>query len=115
MNAGKMKFRSFKVRAHANLIYLARTPLLLCVNDRSLLSVLAPGRDFTKILSLIKRRIAELKQRIGPPKTEASQKACPRWTRTSQSFKIRDFCSYWRRLFKSRQAEACRTLAHVLT
>ena len=39
----------------------------------------------------------------------------PGWTRSSQSFKIRDFCSYWRRLFKSRQAEACRTLAHVLT
>lgn len=52
---------------HANLIYLGRTPLVLCVNDRSLLSVLVPGRDFPTIISSIKRRIAERLRRMRLP------------------------------------------------
>ena len=50
---------------HANLIYLARSPIVLCVNDRSLLSVLVPGRQFPNILSAITARIGERFSRMG--------------------------------------------------
>jgi hypothetical protein len=50
---------------HANLIYLARSPIVLCVNDRSLLSVLVAGRQFANILSVIKARIEERFRRMG--------------------------------------------------
>lgn len=50
---------------HANLIYLARSPVVLCVNDSSLLAVLARGRQFTSILSVLKSRIAGRYKRMG--------------------------------------------------
>ena len=50
---------------HANLIYVARSPLVLCVNDRSLLSVIVPGRQFPNILSAITARIGERLRRMG--------------------------------------------------
>jgi hypothetical protein len=50
---------------HANLIYLARKPIVLCVNDLSLLSVLAPGRKFGNILPVIQARILERFTRMG--------------------------------------------------
>ena len=49
---------------HANLIYVARTPLVICVNDRSLLSVVVPGRDFPQILVTIQRRVVERLKRM---------------------------------------------------
>jgi hypothetical protein len=52
---------------HANLVYIAKTPLVLCVNDRSLLSVLVPGREFPKIFFVIRRRIGERLRRMGLP------------------------------------------------
>lgn len=50
---------------HANLIYIARSPLVLCVNDLSLLSVIVAGRQFPNILSAITARIVKRLRRMG--------------------------------------------------
>ena len=50
---------------HANLIYLANSPIVICVNDRSLLSVIVRGRQFPTILSAITARIGERFGRMG--------------------------------------------------
>lgn len=50
---------------HANLIWLARSPIVLCVNDRSLLAILLPGRDFPNFASAFQNRLAERLERMG--------------------------------------------------
>ena len=50
---------------HANLVYLARSPIVLIVNDHSLLSVIVAGRQFPNILSVITARIGERLRRMG--------------------------------------------------
>lgn len=50
---------------HANLIDVDRSRLVLCVNDRSLLSVIVPGRQFDNILSAITARIKKRLSRLG--------------------------------------------------
>ena len=50
---------------HANLIYLDRSPIVLCVNDRSLLSIIVPGRQFGNILTGITSRISQRFKRMG--------------------------------------------------
>jgi hypothetical protein len=43
---------------HANLVYLAKSPIVLCVNDISLLAILVPGRDFPNFVSAFQNRLA---------------------------------------------------------
>jgi uncharacterized protein DUF6933 len=50
---------------HANLIYLAHSPIVLCVNDVSLLAVLVPGRNFSNFGSAFRDRLAERLGRMG--------------------------------------------------
>ena len=52
---------------HANLIYIARRPVVFCVNDQSLLSVLVPGREFPEIICVIRKRIGERLLRMNLP------------------------------------------------
>ena len=52
---------------HANLVYLARSPVVVCVNDQTLLSVLVPGRNFPNITTAIRGRIGERLRRMGLP------------------------------------------------
>ena len=37
---------------HANLICLAHSPIVLCVNDKSFLAILIPGRDFPTLVTV---------------------------------------------------------------
>jgi hypothetical protein len=57
---------------HANLIWLAHSPIVLCVNDISLLSILVPGRDFPNLVSAFRNRLAERLARIGVPQETIS-------------------------------------------
>lgn len=50
---------------HANLIYLATSPIVVCVNDQTLLSILVPGRGFPNIVDVIKERIRHRLRRMG--------------------------------------------------
>lgn len=50
---------------HANLIRLAHSPIVLCVNDISLLTVLVPGRDFPNFVSAFRDRLAQRLRRMG--------------------------------------------------
>ena|SRR6267143_763112 len=50
---------------HANLIRLAHSPVVLCVNDASLLTVLVPGRDFSNFVSAFQDRLTERLGRMG--------------------------------------------------
>ena len=50
---------------HANLIRLAKSPIVLCVNDISLLGVLVPGRDFPNFVTAFQNRLASRLERMG--------------------------------------------------
>jgi uncharacterized protein DUF6933 len=50
---------------HANLIRLAKSPIVLCVNDISLLVILVPGRDFPNFVSAFQNRLAGRLGRMG--------------------------------------------------
>ena len=50
---------------HANLIRLAKSPIVLCVNDISLLAILVPGRDFPNFVSAFQNRLAGRLGRMG--------------------------------------------------
>ncbi|MDT4969534.1 MAG: hypothetical protein QOJ64_4271 [Acidobacteriota bacterium] len=50
---------------HANLIRLASSPIVLCVNDVSLLSVLIPGRNSPNLVSAFRDRLSERLSRMG--------------------------------------------------
>jgi len=50
---------------HANLIRLAYSPIVLCVNDLSLLAILVPGRDFSNLVSAFQNRLVQRLRRIG--------------------------------------------------
>lgn len=50
---------------HANLIRLAKSPIVLCVNDSSLLAILVPGRDFSNFVSAFQNRLAKRLGRMG--------------------------------------------------
>jgi hypothetical protein len=50
---------------HANLIRLGHSPVVLCVNDRSLLTLLVPGRDFSNFVFAFQDRLAERIGRMG--------------------------------------------------
>ena len=50
---------------HANLIHLAKSPIVLCVNDISLLAILIPGRDFPNFVSAFQNRLAGRLGRMG--------------------------------------------------
>jgi uncharacterized protein DUF6933 len=52
---------------HANLVRLARSPIVLFVSDISLLAVLVPGRDFSNVVSAFRDRLAQRLERIGLP------------------------------------------------
>src|SRR5438128_309314 len=52
---------------HANLIRLAHSPIVLCVNDISLLAILVPGRDFPNFVSAFQNRLAGRLGRMGLP------------------------------------------------
>src|SRR5947209_6995405 len=50
---------------HANLVRLAHSPIVLCVNDISLLAILLPGRDFPNLVSVFQNRLAQRLRRMG--------------------------------------------------
>ena len=50
---------------HANLVWLAHSPIVLCVNDNSLLPVLVPGRDFPNFCSAFRDRLTQRLRRLG--------------------------------------------------
>ena len=50
---------------HANLIRLAHSPIVLCVNDISLLAILLPGRDFPNLVSAFRNRLTQRLMRMG--------------------------------------------------
>jgi hypothetical protein len=50
---------------HANLIRLSKSPIVLCVNDTSLLTILVPGRDFPNFVSAFQNRLAGRLGRMG--------------------------------------------------
>jgi len=50
---------------HANLIRLDKSPIVLCVNDISLLAILVPGRDFPNFVAAFQDRIAGRLGRMG--------------------------------------------------
>jgi len=50
---------------HANLIRLAKSPIVLCVNDSSLLAILVRGRDFPNFVSAFQNRLARRLERMG--------------------------------------------------
>ena len=52
---------------HANLIRLAHTPIVLCVNDISLLAVLVRGKDFSNLVSAFRSRVVERLERMKIP------------------------------------------------
>jgi hypothetical protein len=57
---------------HANLIRLAYTPVVLCVNDNSLLAILVPGRDFPNFGSAFRDRLTQRLWRLGLPEETIS-------------------------------------------
>ena len=50
---------------HANLIRLAKSPIVLCVNDISLLAILVPGRNFPNFVFAFQNRLAGRLGRMG--------------------------------------------------
>ena len=50
---------------HANLVRLGRTPVVLAVNDVSLLTVLVPGRNFANLLTPFRDRLMRRLIRLG--------------------------------------------------
>ena len=50
---------------HANLIRLARSQVVLCVNDSSLLAILVPGREFPRFVSAFQNRLVARLGRMG--------------------------------------------------
>jgi hypothetical protein len=50
---------------HANLIRLAKSPIVLCVNDTSLLAILVAGRDFPNFVTAFQDRLAGRLARMG--------------------------------------------------
>ncbi len=50
---------------HANLVRLSKTPVVLCVNDRTLLAVLLPGKDFPNLFSVFRTRLIRRLERLG--------------------------------------------------
>ena len=50
---------------HANLIRLAKSPIVLCVNDSSLLAILVPGRDFPNFVPAFQNRLTARLGRMG--------------------------------------------------
>ncbi len=50
---------------HANLIRLGNSPIVLCVNDISLLAILVPGRDFPNFVTIFRNRLAQRLRRMG--------------------------------------------------
>jgi hypothetical protein len=49
---------------HANLIRVASSPIVLCVNDISLLAILFPGRDFPNLASAFQNRLTQRLRRM---------------------------------------------------
>lgn len=61
---------------HASLIRLAKSPIVLCVNDRSLLAILVPGRNFPHFGSAFQDRLAARLGRMGlDPDTISAERA----------------------------------------
>src|SRR6267142_7166233 len=61
---------------HANLIRLAHSPIVLCVNDISLLTILVPGRDFPNFVPAFQNRLAGRLGRMGlPTETISAERA----------------------------------------
>jgi hypothetical protein len=61
---------------HANLIYLAKSPIVLCVNDISLLAILVRGRDFPHFVSAFQNRLVGRLGRMGlTPDTILAERA----------------------------------------
>ena len=52
---------------HANLVRIGRWPLVVCVNDRTLLLVLVPGRDFGSMLTQFRARYVACLERLAIP------------------------------------------------
>ena len=50
---------------HANLIRLAHSPIVLCVNDISLIAMLIPGRNFPDFVSAFQHRLVKPLRRMG--------------------------------------------------
>lgn len=50
---------------HANLIRLAHSPVVLCVNDNSLLTVLVAGKNFPNFGSAFRERLTQRLRRLG--------------------------------------------------
>lgn len=50
---------------HANLVWLAHSPVVLCVNDNSLLAVLVPGKNFRNFASAFRERLTQRLRRLG--------------------------------------------------
>jgi len=50
---------------HANLVWLAHSPIVLCVNDNSLLTVLVPGKNFPNFGSAFRDRLTQRLRRLG--------------------------------------------------
>jgi len=50
---------------HANLVRLGPTPVVLAVNDVSLLAVIIPGKDFGNLLAVFRDRLMRRLIRLG--------------------------------------------------
>ena len=52
---------------HANLVRINHWPIVLCVNDFSLLSIILPGRDFPNFTVAFQNRLGMRLDRLGVP------------------------------------------------
>ena len=57
---------------HANLIWLAHSPVVLCVNDNSLLALILRGRDFPNFGSAFRDGLSQRLKRMGLPEATIS-------------------------------------------
>ena len=57
---------------HANLVWLAHSPVVVCVNDNSLLPMLVPGKNFSNFCSAFRDRLTQRLGRLGLPEATIS-------------------------------------------
>jgi hypothetical protein len=57
----------------ANLVWLAHSPIVLFVNDNSLLTVLVPGKKFPNLDSVFRDRLTQRLRRLGLPEATISR------------------------------------------
>jgi hypothetical protein len=58
---------------YANVLVISRTPLVLAISERSLLSVVLPGAPFNSLLTRFPPALAELLKALGVPNKEVAE------------------------------------------